>query len=82
MESLMREAVAMRRNLFGSENREVADSLMLLTAVLRRLDKLAEAEAAIDEAIAIRSKLNGYDHIPNGWPPGRIGERYSSLKEG
>ena len=63
MESLMREAVAMRRNLFGSENREVADSLMLLTAVLRRLDKLAEAEAAIDEAIAIRSKLNGYDHI-------------------
>jgi len=52
----------MRRNLFGNENLDMANTLAQLAAVLRKQGKLAEAEPVAHEALAMRKKLVGGEH--------------------
>jgi serine/threonine protein kinase/tetratricopeptide (TPR) repeat protein len=60
-EELLREAVEMHRAISGRESAETANSLHLLSTALRLLNK-PEAEAAGQEALAIRRKLFGEIH--------------------
>jgi tetratricopeptide (TPR) repeat protein len=55
----LREALAMRRKLFGDEHPAVADSLNDLAAVLHAQGRLAESEATLREALAMWKKLSG-----------------------
>jgi tetratricopeptide (TPR) repeat protein len=51
-----------RRRLFGNESTNLADTLGLLSSVLRDEGKLIEAEAARRENLAIRRKVFGDSH--------------------
>jgi serine/threonine protein kinase/tetratricopeptide (TPR) repeat protein len=62
-ESLLREALDLRRKLYGNEHEEVATSLNELGLVLRRDGKPAEAEKCHREALAIQKKLHGEEHM-------------------
>ena len=60
--SLLRDAVAKRRELRGDKHAEVAQSLNNLGHVLKLKDEFAEAEATIREALTIRRELLGDTH--------------------
>jgi tetratricopeptide (TPR) repeat protein len=62
-EKFHRDALALRRKLYGNEHREVAESLHGLGNALSRQQKLAEAEAAHREALSISRKLFGNDNL-------------------
>jgi serine/threonine protein kinase/Tfp pilus assembly protein PilF len=62
-EEVHREAVAIRRRLFGNLNADVATSINNLASVYRRQKKLTEADALIREALEIRQKLFGNDSL-------------------
>ncbi|MEY4489961.1 MAG: hypothetical protein RIQ79_2469, partial [Verrucomicrobiota bacterium] len=61
VENLQR-VVATRREQFGNESTDLADTLGLLSSVLRDQGKLTEAEAARRENLAIRLKALGSEH--------------------
>jgi tetratricopeptide (TPR) repeat protein len=61
-ETMLRQAVAIRRKVFGSETPEVAQSLNDLGLVLIAQQKLSEAEEAVAEALATRQKLFGTEN--------------------
>jgi serine/threonine protein kinase/Tfp pilus assembly protein PilF len=61
-ESLQREALEIRRNLYGHDNPDVAQSLNNLALVLRSEGKLAEAESLHREALAIQVTIYGNEH--------------------
>ncbi|MHC4588309.1 MAG: protein kinase domain-containing protein [Planctomycetota bacterium] len=56
-ESLFREALAIYRNVYGNEHRNVAMCLTILGEQLWRENRLDEAEEAIREAITIEEEL-------------------------
>jgi tetratricopeptide (TPR) repeat protein len=58
-ESLHREALAIRRKVFGEEHVEVASSLDNLALTLRAAGRLEEAETLERQALAMRRKLLG-----------------------
>src|SRR5262249_10396311 len=55
-EPLLRESLDMRRRLLGSEDKDVAVTLIELARVLTDTGRAAEAEPAIRESLAIRRK--------------------------
>ena len=64
-EALTREAVRLRKSVFGETNALVADSLWTLAAVLARRGTSAdrsEAEALLRQALAIQRRLLGDEH--------------------
>ena len=63
-EDLEREALAIRRKLFGNEQLEVAQSLDNLALVFHAQGKNAEAESRLREALAMRQKLLGGENQP------------------
>jgi serine/threonine protein kinase len=62
-EAIHREALALRKKLFGNEHLEVADSLNQLQMSLWKQHKRGEAESMAREALAMRRKLLGNEHI-------------------
>jgi serine/threonine protein kinase/tetratricopeptide (TPR) repeat protein len=62
-ESMLRQALDMRRKLFGKENPDVAASLNNLGVVLLYEGKLAEAEEADRQALTLRTKLFGDENV-------------------
>ena len=61
--SLLREALAIRRNLIGDDSLEVAQSLTNLASVLVRNREFNQAEPLIQEAVVIRRKVLGDEHV-------------------
>ena len=61
-EELQRQALRLRRALFGETNRFVADSLNDLSLPLQRRGVLPEAETLRREALAIKRHLFGNEH--------------------
>ena len=61
-EPLVREALAIRRKLFGSEHPAVAGSLNTLAGLLETQRKLSDAETASRQALAIRRRRFGNGH--------------------
>jgi len=62
-ENLLRDAVAVRRSLFGNDNAQLAASLDKLGVVLTSLNKFAEAETLLGESLAISRRLHGNEHV-------------------
>jgi serine/threonine protein kinase/tetratricopeptide (TPR) repeat protein len=62
-ETMQREALALRRQLYGNEHLDVATSLDFLALALGRQTKYVEAEAAAREGLAIRRKILGDSHL-------------------
>jgi eukaryotic-like serine/threonine-protein kinase len=62
-EPVVRQAVALRRNLLGTEHHNVAQALAVLAQVLIGEDKLVEAEAVAREGIAISRRTIGEQHF-------------------
>jgi serine/threonine protein kinase/Tfp pilus assembly protein PilF len=62
-EALQREALELRRKLFGNEHADVALSLNNLALVLRSEGKLAESEKLHREALAMQKKILGSEHL-------------------
>jgi serine/threonine protein kinase len=58
-EPLLTRALALRRQLFGSESLEVAQSLEHLAVLQGKLRPLEVAEASLREALTIRRRLQG-----------------------
>jgi len=61
-EALHRQALAMRKQLWGNEHAEVADSLQGLAHTLETHGRAPEAEPLYREALAIRGKVFGPEH--------------------
>ncbi|MBI3851029.1 MAG: serine/threonine protein kinase [Verrucomicrobia bacterium] len=61
-EAMFRNALAIKRNLWGNEHPEVAASLNSLAGVLWDQQKLTEAETLGREALAMREKFLGPKH--------------------
>ena len=61
-EAMHREALRLRKALFGETNRWVADSLHNLSITLDYLKATAESEALCLEALAMRRNLFGSEH--------------------
>ncbi len=61
-EEMHRVALAINREIFGSESPEAATSLNSLGLALMAERKLSEAEKVVGEALAIRRKLFGYEN--------------------
>jgi tetratricopeptide (TPR) repeat protein len=69
-EVLAREALAMRRQIFGNEHPEVAGpngSLGYMAEALRNQQKLGEAEIILRELLATRRKLYGSEPLYVTW---------------
>jgi len=62
-EALHREALAIRRRLFGNESAEVAASLHGLARVFEADHNTGKAEPLYREALAIRRKVLGNEHV-------------------
>jgi eukaryotic-like serine/threonine-protein kinase len=62
LEPLYREALAMRRKLFGNTHRVVDDFLGEFARLLYRQGKLAETEAVYRDELAMERKLSGEQH--------------------
>jgi TPR repeat protein len=60
--ALHREALSMRRKLFGNEHPDIAESLNGLAGILEHQGKLAEAEALVREALSLQRKFLGNKH--------------------
>jgi tetratricopeptide (TPR) repeat protein len=56
-EAMFRDALALRKKLFGERHLKVAESMHLLASALYRQRKAAEAEPLFREALAIRKAL-------------------------
>jgi serine/threonine protein kinase/Tfp pilus assembly protein PilF len=61
-DDMIRQALALRKAVFGPEHPRVADSLSDLAAVLQDEDQLSEAEAMFRQALDMRRKLLGNEH--------------------
>lgn len=61
-EVMQREALSLRRGLFGTEHLDVASSMSDLAAALERQRKYAEAETLDRESLAMLKKLLGGEH--------------------
>ena len=61
-ETMIRDALALRRRDLGDDNLEVAESLNSLARVLCRRSRLLEAEAVQRQALALRKKLLPQTH--------------------
>ncbi|MDJ0842563.1 MAG: tetratricopeptide repeat protein [Acidobacteriota bacterium] len=61
-EGFAREALTMRRQLFGQEHTAVADSINLLAGLLRARGDSAASEPLSREALALMRKLLGREH--------------------
>ncbi len=61
--AMYREALALRRKLFGDEHPEVATALDQVAAALSQQGRKAEAETIFREALAMRRKLLGNEHM-------------------
>ena len=61
-EALYREALAIRRQVFGDEHPAVATGLKNLALLLMRREAFADAEALYREALAIGRRLPGNEH--------------------
>jgi tetratricopeptide (TPR) repeat protein len=59
---LLRESLAITRQLYGQRHRDVAISLNTLSNALRATGDFAGAEAAVREAMAINTALYGPEH--------------------
>ncbi len=59
----LRQALGIRRRVFGSEHTRVASVLNLLGNVLAAQGREDEAEQLYDEALGIRRRLLGEDHL-------------------
>jgi serine/threonine protein kinase/tetratricopeptide (TPR) repeat protein len=66
-ESAGREALSIRRKLFGEESKEVAQSLTDLALVLETQGKFAQAEGMYREALTTRRKLLGNENADVAW---------------
>ena len=62
-EQMFRGALAINRNLFGSESKAVATTLNNLGTAIYKQGNLPEAERAHREALAIRKKLFGNENL-------------------
>lgn len=62
-EAELREALTLRKQVFGKENTNVADSLYFLALTLGREYKLNEAETLFREAYEIKSKIYGKESL-------------------
>ncbi len=60
-ESAIRQALEIRRRVFGQEHREVAKSLNVLAVIYMQRGSNAKAELLFKEALAIQEKLLGPD---------------------
>jgi serine/threonine protein kinase len=61
-EPLLREAIAMRRQVLGPRHPDVAITLVELSRALREQGKLAESEPPAREALSIRREAFGDEH--------------------
>jgi serine/threonine-protein kinase len=61
-QSLLEKALKSRREVFGNEHPQVAESMGHLAMVLHSRDDNAAAEAMLREALAMRRKLLGNEH--------------------
>lgn len=66
-EQAMRQAVWMIRQLPGDNDLALAGRLTFLSSVLRAKEMLAEEEAVLEEAIAIRGRRLATDHPALAW---------------
>jgi serine/threonine protein kinase/tetratricopeptide (TPR) repeat protein len=86
-EKFARRGLSIRRKRFGNDSDETAWGLGTLAVMLWEQHgegKLAEAEASIREAIAIRQRIHGDDHLYIGWDYkmlGRVLYSEDKLKE-
>jgi serine/threonine protein kinase len=62
-EAMHREALALRRSLFGNNNLVVANSLHNLAVVLRKEVRAPEAEPFAREALAVRRRILGNEDL-------------------
>ena len=60
------EALTVRRDAYGSESAEVADTNMRIAAVYKRQDLLQEAKHKLEEALGVRQRVLGTDHADVG----------------
>jgi serine/threonine protein kinase/tetratricopeptide (TPR) repeat protein len=72
-EALAREALALRRQVFGGEHPKVAESLNDLGLILYRDSQLNAAETVLREALAQRTKLLGAEHRDVATSLGNLG---------
>jgi len=61
-DAMLRQALALRKSVFGDKHLRVADSLHDLGALRRDQGKPAEAEALFRQALAMRRELLGNEH--------------------
>ena len=61
-DAMIREALALRKSVFGEKHPRVADSLHDLGALLRDQGKPADAETLFRQALAMRRELLGIEH--------------------
>jgi serine/threonine protein kinase/tetratricopeptide (TPR) repeat protein len=61
-EKVIREALAMAREIFGNDHPDTGVSLKNLASVLRDQGKLAEAERSARESVAAHKKVSGMFH--------------------
>ena len=62
-EALQREALELRRKLYGNEHPEVALAQNSLALMLRSEGKLAESEKIHRETLAMQTKMFGHEHL-------------------
>ena len=62
-EAMHRDALALRKTLFGDEHPDVAASLHGLAEDLRNQHRFAEAEPVFQQALAMRRTLLGEEHL-------------------
>ncbi len=62
-EAMFRQALTLRKQLFGAEHPEVARSLNKVAAVLRDEGRVTEAEALHRQTLAMRKKLLGPENL-------------------
>ena len=90
-ETIDREALALRRRIFGNDHPKVADALNDLANVLCNQSKLDEAESVHRDALAMRRKWSGDNHLDVAasqdslgvvlWQQGKLAEAESSVRQ-
>jgi len=62
-ERLLGPALALARDIYGQDSRQVAEAAQMLGRAQRLLGRLAEAESSLREAVRIRRTMEGADRL-------------------
>jgi len=72
--ALLRNVVAIRKNLLGSEHPDTANALLNLAMSLQKTKQLGEAEAAVRDALAVSRKTVGEQHRRTAFCVEKLGD--------